>query len=401
MCQEGLLNCFVHCSTAIDFYYQITYFVAFLVLDERRLEANRRDCCFWLELPDKEEESKESNHSGKCVDEDSEEPNDMEAEVLVEREVVVVAQSTPKLRSVKAPMPPDAPSKPGKGAEASDRSNVTSRAESEGQDRRTIPEKIMSWYADILLLPQTKAFVLAIFGLFFAVCCVSATKMTQEFNIGDYVTTDSFLRNIFTSLNDYSTVIRPVALYFRHVDQSDLDIQRQMIDYVEGMEALDQVWSVENMTLALEDQDSGFIGGEKIRPFCWVRDFQQLDLFFEDQPVVQAVFNNLTFNEKMDFLLTDKIIREVYGQDIVRDEAGNIVASRCYLFLQDLDLKDVEAQIDMLFDQRDVTLAQPINHEEEHQKDWAFFAYDELFGYWEAVSPDKALIEHGKGSISC
>jgi len=46
----------------------------------------------------------------------------------------------------------------------------------------------------------------------------------------------------------------------------------------------------------------------------------------------------------------------------------------------------VEAQIDMLFDQRDVTLAQPINQQEGHEKDWAFFAYDELFGYWEAYS---------------
>ena len=30
----------------IDFFYQVTFFIALIVLDERRIKDNRRDCCF-------------------------------------------------------------------------------------------------------------------------------------------------------------------------------------------------------------------------------------------------------------------------------------------------------------------------------------------------------------------
>jgi hypothetical protein len=203
-----------------------------------------------------------------------------------------------------------------------------------------------------------------------------------------YVPEDSYLRNIFNSFNDYSTVVRPMALYFRHVNQSDPDVQQQMIAYVKAMEALPRVLGLDDdndFNMSTFGVDGGF-AMDKIRPFCWVRDFQHLEGFLKDQPpIVLQTFQNMTFNEQLDFALSNKVLREVYGQDIVRDENGNVVASRCFLFLQDLDLRDVEAQIDMLNDQYNVTKSQPINQMSEHQKDWAFFAFDELFGYWEAV----------------
>jgi hypothetical protein len=31
----------------IDFIYQVTFFVALIAIDERRVRDNRRDCCFW------------------------------------------------------------------------------------------------------------------------------------------------------------------------------------------------------------------------------------------------------------------------------------------------------------------------------------------------------------------
>ena len=36
--------------------FQITTFVAFLALDEQRVHANRRDLCFWIIVPKKEDE---------------------------------------------------------------------------------------------------------------------------------------------------------------------------------------------------------------------------------------------------------------------------------------------------------------------------------------------------------
>jgi len=330
-------------TIAIDFFFQITYFVAWLVLDERRMQARKRDCCFWMDI-------RESDAA-----EEEEEEDDEEAMEEAQRDATE------------------------ERSDARDEPLVL-------EDTRALPEKLMSWYADILLKPAVKIVVLVVFGLFFVVCCFSASSMTQEFDVGSYVTEDSYLRNIFTSLNEYSTVVRPMALYFRHVDQSDPELQQQMIRYVTEMESLPRVLSLDNDTLAA-DFENGSTGIEEVRPFCWVRDFEQLNQQLQkDEPLLAAVLNNWTFEEKVEYFLQDPIVREVYGQDLVRDEEGRVVASRCYLFLQDLDLKDVEAQIDMLFDQREVTLAQPINQMEEHQKDWAFFAYDELFGYWEAYS---------------
>ena len=41
----------------IDFFYQITFFVALLVLDERRIQENRRDCCVCITAVNTDDES--------------------------------------------------------------------------------------------------------------------------------------------------------------------------------------------------------------------------------------------------------------------------------------------------------------------------------------------------------
>jgi Niemann-Pick C1 protein len=41
----------------IDFIFQITFFVALIVIDERRIQANRRDCCFCCTAANKSEAS--------------------------------------------------------------------------------------------------------------------------------------------------------------------------------------------------------------------------------------------------------------------------------------------------------------------------------------------------------
>ena len=214
----------------------------------------------------------------------------------------------------------------------------------------------MSWYADVLLQPQVKVIVLVIFGLYFAFCCWNASLLTQEFDVGSYASDDSYVKNVFQSLNDYSSVVRPIAVYFRNVDQSDPDVQQQMINYINNLESLPQVAASDNAVIAAnvswDDGSSAVLSrmdATEVRPFCWVRDFQQLEEHFVDQPPeVLAIFRNI------EFAVSDKTIHQVYGKDIVRDEDGEILASRCFIFLRDLDLKDVEEQIDMLFDQRAV-----------------------------------------------
>ena len=61
--------------------------------------------------------------------------------------------------------------------------------------------------------------------------------------------------------------------------------------------------------------------------------------------------------------------------------------------MKNLDLESVEAQIEMLADQRAVTKAQPINQVPEHQAAWRFFAFEQIFFFWEAytVSVDELV----------
>ena len=112
-------------------------------------------------------------------------------------------------------------------------------------------------------------------------------------------------------------------------------------------------------------------------PFCWVRDFVQL----QDQFPNYAYLQNLTFSQQLRAALTNPTIREIYGEDIVmNEETGEIEASRCLLFLRNVDLTNVNDQIDMLTGQRDVTFQQPINRDQEELK---FFSFDTIFFYWE------------------
>jgi len=111
-------------------------------------------------------------------------------------------------------------------------------------------------------------------------------------------------------------------------------------------------------------------------PFCWVRDFENL----MDEYPEYAFLQNLTFSQQLRAALSNPTIREVYGEDIVINEyTGEIDASRCLLFLRNVDLTDVKDQIDTLMGQRDVTLRQPINKGHE---DLPFFAFDTIFFYW-------------------
>lgn len=148
-------------------------------------------------------------------------------------------------------------------------------------------------------------------------------------------------------------------MYFRDIDQSDPEIQQQMRDYVDELAALPQI-------------------GEEA-PFCWVRDFQTIEERF---PEYSAYFElNLTFAQQVRAALVHPTIHEIYGEDIVIDDnTGEITASRCLLFLRNLDLTVVEDQIDFLHGQREITQRQPMNQDVEEPK---AFSFDSIYFYWE------------------
>ena len=155
----------------------------------------------------------------------------------------------------------------------------------------------------------------------------------------------------------------------RDVDQSSPDIQRQMSQYVQELSDLPQI-----------GEDPAFF---------WVRDFPQLAASEQAADLGLDLTNltKLTFNEQIDLALEIPQIRQIYAQDIVRDEvSGNITASRTYLNLRHINMYEVTNQVDMLMDQRRITQAQPMNsaeHTASNGGDLAFFTFDDLYFFWE------------------
>ena len=178
------------------------------------------------------------------------------------------------------------------------------------------------------------------------------------------------------TVDEYSSLKVPLTLYFRNVNQSDPIIQQEMRDYIQAMSDLQQV--------------------RQPPDFCWVRDLysymtgeatKDMD---EDEARQAATIaaaiqsENRTFTEQLDMILNVPTIRDVYGSDIVRDDDGNIKASRCYLFVRHIDLQSIHDQTTLLFDQRQVTaMNQP--QISAGANDLSFFSFDELFYYWELV----------------
>ncbi|CAB9513700.1 Pick C1 protein [Seminavis robusta] len=243
-----------------------------------------------------------------------------------------------------------------------------------------IPERIMSRYADLILRPCGKAVVLLLFAAFTAACAYSCTLLEQEFKVGDFVPTDSYLKDVVADIQTYASVVRPIGVYFRDVDQSDPEIQEQMVKYVNDLESLPELNTLE---FDIAGQTDGQQTGQ-VTPFCWVRDFKEMeDELIASAPSLKFVIQNLTFTEQLNLALNNPTLREVYGQDIIRDDDGNIVASRCWLFLTEIDLNEVEDQVDLLHDQRAVGAAQPIN-QDKAKGEWPFFFYDLSLFYWEA-----------------
>ena len=281
---------------AVDFFYQITYFVAFLVLDERRIAANRKDCCFWVTLEDDSDAVVEDSREEIDADASQKQSIGMDQDYSGEEQEELDSQSQDVANhQVKTK------------AKETDMQAATNSHNHHFQDSIGFPVRIMRWYSDFILRPSVRVAVLLMFSIFFGLCCYSATLMEQHFNVAEYMAKDSYLTNIFSSLDDYSSVVRPMGVYFRFVDQMDAEVQQQMIDYVDELERLHQIGGAANISL------SEALESDEVRPFCWVRDLPLIIQEIED-PIVKKVVQNMTFPEQLDFALNNKVFREVYGQ---------------------------------------------------------------------------------------
>jgi hypothetical protein len=138
-------------TVLIDFIYQISFFVAVMVLDDQRVQNHRYDCLV-------------------CVVRKKSNNENAEAE--------------------------------GELQQQQQEEQIVPRSLSHGPSWAT---KFMSRYSNILLRPATKALVLILFSLMLGLGIYGATKQTQELDFRDMMPPDSFIRTYYGAMHEYAS----------------------------------------------------------------------------------------------------------------------------------------------------------------------------------------------------
>jgi Niemann-Pick C1 protein len=213
-------------------------------------------------------------------------------------------------------------------------------------------DRYMVHYAHFILKPVIRVIVIFGFlGLSIA-CGFSTAELEQAFKTTEVLPAGSYITEFVNALKAYmeSSFVYP-GVYFRNEDQSDPAVRAQMETFVNEL--------VVDVAAAANKQPD----------FCWFRDF---DKFVADD--AGSNLANQTFVEQLDAFLANDVYNKLYREDIVLDDqSGSILASRCTLSLDHLDVEDVVVQIDALKEQLAVTKRQPIN---EGKSEFSFFTYE-------------------------
>ena len=140
-------------AIATDFLFQVTFFVALLTLDERRVQSYRKNWCCWKRLPVDVDEC-ESQMGVNLSSSMSNSGVDSVSEQDLENNVRVVSAHNNKAV--------------------------------QHDDSKHFSEKLMIWYGRQLMRPWCKVMVLMAFSTYFCFCCYRTTLLRQEFNVEDY-----------------------------------------------------------------------------------------------------------------------------------------------------------------------------------------------------------------------
>lgn len=234
----------------------------------------------------------------------------------------------------------------------------------------------MNWWAGLILRPWVKALILVIFTAFLGACIWSTTLLRLNFDFRAILPSDSYIIRFYDAATLYTNRQGPAPfVYFRYVDQSDPDIQTQMLSYVDELVGIDAIteppfrfWLVDYLE--------------------YVGNSNSADL--QDLPFIDSLYLFLQDSE------------HDFWEDLLFDATGQqLVASRTQVNMDNVNVNMLSTGLKALEEQREVTRAQPVN---QGTDDWAFFTFDELFLLWEFlfITPDEltksTLI--GLGSVS-
>jgi len=164
--------------------YQLTFFVACIVLDEQRIREKRRDCCTWITAKD---------------------TNGGDSDIEVVRE---------------------------------------DWEEDLSKNASSMSEQCMLQYANFLLRPWVKVVVVVLFAGLFVAGALSASRLSQEFDPIKLLPDDSYMTSYLEALSVYTELAgirNPPYAYFRFVDQSNETVQELMESYVNDMVSIKSI----------------------------------------------------------------------------------------------------------------------------------------------------------------
>jgi len=177
-------------SVVFVYFYQLTFFVACVVLDEQRICQSRRDLlCCCIARGTKQRRASEAEES-----QGNEEEEDNLERIAIDPSIM---------------------------------------------------DRVMEAYGRFLLNKWVRLVTIIIFAVFSCLCAYSTTSLRQDFDVIELLPNDSYLASYYKAQRAYaSTQQLSIGVFFRNVDQSDPDIQQQMNDYVDQLvDGLDAVGS--------------------------------------------------------------------------------------------------------------------------------------------------------------
>jgi len=116
--------------------------------------------------------------------------------------------------------------------------------------------------------------------------------------------------------------------------------------------------------------------------YFWLPTFQRF--------VNKTGIGDLAFRNQMHAFLQNPVYYNLFNDDIVLDSVGNVIESRTFIVMDNVDLEDVSQQINAIEEQRAVTQAQPVN---QGRDELAFFTYAVQYNMWEflRVTPGELI----------
>lgn len=223
-------------------------------------------------------------------------------------------------------------------------------------ERQSLSEKLMHHYSRILLHPTTKLIVPIVFTAILAVGVIGVSRQSQQLDFRQITPTDSYIRDYYDAKHTYSSPegmrLLQAGIYFRDVNFSLPEVRQEMNNYIN---------EIVNIPYISSQPDN-----------CWVRDFEKF-------ASPGSLRKQLPFEDQIGlFLQTEPY--SVYTNDVIRDENGTVVATRCYVTFDQTSLFDSKMQIDTLHSEREVSQSQSIN---KGKSEWPFFMYGEMYTAWE------------------